>query len=124
YLTGVSSGAGLAVALATILDIDFALMPIIAFAGALAASTIVATMSRSPSGLSITKLLLSGVALSAICSSLITLALVASGNPAKSQGIFFWLAGGIAGRTWAEMETAAIYVGAGLFLSLLMSKPL
>jgi iron complex transport system permease protein len=124
YLTGVSSGAGLAVALASLINMDISLIPVAAFGGALLASTLVAVMSRSPSGLSITKLLLSGVALSAICGSLMTLALVSSGDPAKTQGIFFWLAGGIAGRSWPELQTASIYIICGALIAMVFSKPL
>src|SRR5215470_16358899 len=64
YLTGVSSGAGLTVALAMLFGVDFAFVPAFALIGATAASLLVAVMARSPSGLSITKLLLAGVALS------------------------------------------------------------
>src|SRR5580693_6005604 len=64
YLTGVSSGAGLAIAAAMFFHLDFTAIPIAAFVGGLAASTVVALMSRSPSGLSVTRLLLSGIGLS------------------------------------------------------------
>lgn len=124
YLTGVSSGAGLAVALATLVNLDFSLIPLSALIGAFSASTVVASMSRSSYGLSITKLLLSGVAISAICGSLITLALVYSGDPSKSQGVFFWLAGGIAGKNWMELETAAVYIAIGTLITFICSKPL
>lgn len=124
YLTGVSSGAGLSVACAILLGVDFALVPIAAFLGGLVVSMIVAIMARGPQGLSVTKLLLAGVAVSAICGSLITLILVASGNPTQAQGIFFWLAGGIAGRGWNELACAASYVFVGLTCALFLSKPL
>ncbi|MBI4533978.1 MAG: iron ABC transporter permease [Candidatus Melainabacteria bacterium] len=124
YLTGVSSGAGLAVAIAIIFGVAFAFVPAAAFLGGLAASLIVALMSRSPSGLSVTRLLLSGVALSAICSGLITLFLLNSGDLGRSQGLFFWLAGGLSGTTWNELCPACLYSGAGLATVLFMSKPL
>lgn len=124
YLTGVSSGAGLFVAIAVITGMSFTLVPLVAFSGGLAASLIVAFMARSPSGLSVTKLLLAGVALSAVCGAFITLTLVSAKTAASSQGLFFWLAGSVAGRTWAEFYPAAAYVFAGMALALLMSKPL
>ncbi len=124
YLTGVSSGAGLAVALAMAASLDFAFVPLVALAGALAASLTVAAMARGPQGLSITKLLLSGVALSAICGALITLLLIHSQSAIGSQALFFWLAGGISGSSWAELLPAAGYIGAGLALAGAMSKPL
>ena len=124
YLTGVSSGAGLAIAAAMFFQLDFAAIPLAAFLGGLIASTIVALMSRSPSGLSVTRLLLSGVGLSAICGAFITLILTNSPSLAQTQGLFFWLAGGIAGRTWSELGPASCYTAAGLLIALLMSKQL
>jgi iron complex transport system permease protein len=124
YLTGVSSGAGLAIAMAMFFGLDFALMPAAAFTGGLAASAIVAFMSRSPSGLSVTKLLLAGVGLSAICGAFITLILTNSPSLAQTQGLFFWLAGGIAGRTWSELGPAAGYAAAGFVIALALTKQL
>jgi iron complex transport system permease protein len=124
YLTGVSSGAAVAVALAMWFQLGFSLIPVAAFSGGLVASLVVATMSRSPSGLSITRLLLSGVGLAAICSALITLILTNSPTVAQAQGLFFWLAGGIAGRTWSELIPATCYTAAGLLVALAMGKQL
>lgn len=122
YLTGVSAGAGLAIALGLTCGLPFALIPLVAFAGGLAASTVVALMSRSPSGLSVTRLLLSGVGLSAICSAFITLIVLNSPSFAQMQGIFFWLAGGISGRAWSELIPASLYTLVGVVIALLMSK--
>jgi iron complex transport system permease protein len=128
YLTGVSSGAGLAVTMAMITGCDFALLPAAAFVGGLCASLVVAFMARSSPGsaigFSVTKLLLAGVAISAICGSLITLILTLSGNIAKVQGIFFWLAGGISGASWNVLEAAFAYVAIGFAIALAMSKSL
>jgi len=124
YLTGVSSGAGVAVALAMMLHFDFSFVPLAAFTGGLISSLIVAFLARGPAGLSITRLLLSGVGLSAICSGLIMMLMTNFANLAQSQGIFFWLAGGIAGRTWSELIPACITTSIGLAAALLMSKQL
>lgn len=124
YLTGTSSGAGLAVAIAMICGLGFSFIPLAAFAGGLAASLVVAIMARSPAGLSVSKLLLSGVALSSVCGGMITLIMVSAANPALSQGLFFWLAGGISGRTWTELCPAATYIATGVAAALVLSKPL
>lgn len=122
YLTGVSSGAGVTAALAISLGMSFQIIPLAAFVGGLTASTIVATLSRSPTGLSVTRLLLAGVALSTICGGLITLIITMGGDPVRAQGIFFWLAGGISGRTWDELAPTAFYTTAGIIAALAMSK--
>lgn len=124
YLTGVSSGAGVTVAIGITLGLSFNFIPLAAFTGGLVASLIVATLARNPTGLSVTKMLLAGIALSTVASGIITLIITNGGDPVKAQGIFFWLAGGIAGRTWQELIPAASYTAVGLLLAFLYSKQL
>lgn len=124
YLTGVSSGAGVTVAIALSMGLTFTVVPVCAFVGGIAASLIVASLSRNPTGLSITKMLLAGVALSAVCSGIITLVITNGGDPVKAQGIFFWLAGGISGTTWGECMPVAIYTCVGFIAALILSKQL
>jgi iron complex transport system permease protein len=123
-LTGVSSGACLAVAAAIILGLDFSLVPAAALAGGFFASLIVALLAKSPSGVSIHRLLLSGVALSAVCSGLTTLLICLAGGSIKAQGIYYWIAGSVSGKGWSELIPAGLYSAAGLLLALIMSKPL
>jgi iron complex transport system permease protein len=122
YLTGVSSGAGLAVAAAIIIGLDFSLMPASAFLGGLAAALLVAQIARRAGGLSVTRLILGGVAISAVCGSLITLIITQSAGAPQAQGIIFWLAGGIAGRGWSDLSTLSIYTIGGIIATLLLSK--
>ncbi|HMO23345.1 MAG TPA: iron ABC transporter permease, partial [Candidatus Melainabacteria bacterium] len=122
--TGVSSGAGVTVAIALSLGLSFSYVPVIAFSGGLVASLIVASLAKIPTGLSVTKMLLAGIALSTICSGIITLIITNGADPIKAQGIFFWLAGGISGRTWQELIPAAGYTVFGILLALVLSKQL
>ena len=122
YLTGVSSGAGLAVAVAIIVGLDFSLMPASAFLGGLAAAILVAQMAKRAGGLSVTRLILGGVAVSAVCGSLITFSSTQAGCAPQAQGIIFWLAGGIAGRGWSDLTTLSIYTAGGIIFTLLFSK--
>ena len=124
YLTGVSSGAGVTVAIGLTLGLSFSFVPIAAFIGGLVASVIVASISKNPSGLSVTRMLLSGIALSTICSGIITLIITNGGDPVKAQGIFFWLAGGISGRTWEELLPASAYTFIGFVIALIFAKQL
>jgi iron complex transport system permease protein len=124
YLTGVSSGAALAVSLVMMTGLNFALMPIAALLGGLAAALLVALMARSSSGLSITRLLLGGIAVSAVCSSLITLAMTSFASGSKTQGLFYWLAGSVSGRTWTELAPPALYIALACLSALVLSKPL
>jgi iron complex transport system permease protein len=122
YLTGVSSGSGLAVAMALTINCDFRLIPLVAFAGGLAASLVVARMAKSPIGLSVTRLLLAGVGVSAVCGGVISLLLTTSPNLAQAQGIFFWLGGGIAGKTWTDLTPVLPCTVFGITAALVLSK--
>lgn len=124
YLTGVSSGAGVTVAIGLSMGLSFAYVPVVAFVGGLVASLIVASLAKNPTGLSVTRMLLAGIALSTICSGIITLIITNGGDPVKAQGIFFWLAGGISGRTWQELIPASSYTIIGFILALVLSKQL
>lgn len=124
YLTGVSSGAALAVAAAVIMSAPFSLMPMAALSGGLAVSVLVAVMARTPSGLSITRLLLAGIAVSAVCSSLITLCLTNLAGAGKVQGLYYWLAGSINGKSWGELTAAGGYIIVGIIVAFVLSKPL
>jgi iron complex transport system permease protein len=130
YLTGVSSGAALGAALAILLHLDLSLIPILAFAGGLAASFLVAYLARAKSssgcfaGISVPRLLLAGIALSAIVTAMIQLAMNAFGSQLMSQGLNLWVLGGLSGRTWSEIEPASLYIAIGFGLAVLAAKPL
>lgn len=126
YLTGVSSGACVCVAISVALGMSFDLVPFAGLAGGLVASVIVAYVARSHdyTGLSVTRLLLAGVVLSTFLIALTSLVILFSGNPVLSQGLLFWLAGGISGKSWTELVPASIYTFIGIFLALLFSKQL
>lgn len=124
YLTGVSSGAALVVALIMLTGTSFALMPLAALGGGLVAALVVAVLARTASGLSISRLLLAGIAVSAICNSFITLIMTRFAEGAKVQGLFYWLAGSVSGRTWSELEPVGVYVLLAIIAALLLSKPL
>jgi iron complex transport system permease protein len=124
YLTGVSSGAGLAVAAVMLFALDFAFLPVAALTGGMIASVIAAAMARTAGGISVSRLLLAGIAISAICSSLITLLVTTSGEVARAQGVFYWLAGSLAGANWVELQSASAYVVVALVVAMFMTKPL
>ncbi|MBX9690681.1 MAG: iron ABC transporter permease [Candidatus Obscuribacterales bacterium] len=124
YLTGVSSGAGLAVTIAIVLGVDFAFIPALSLAGGLAASTVVLLLSKSNEKISVSRLLLCGVALSAFCGAIITMLICSGQGSVRTQGIYYWLAGSVSGKSWTEISSAGVYIAAGVVLALLTSKPL
>ena len=124
YLTGVSSGAGLAVALALTARVDVAFIPVFAFVGALVVSVIVARLAHTNDGLSVNRLLLGGVGVAAITGGAMTLLLTMNPVFSQTQGIFFWLAGGISGRGWTELWPAVCCTAIGITAIMFLSKPL
>ncbi|MBS1990516.1 MAG: iron ABC transporter permease [Cyanobacteria bacterium SZAS LIN-3] len=130
YLTGVSSGAALGAAGAILMHADLSLIPIFAFVGGLGASFLVAQLARLKTesgyygGISVPRLLLAGIALSAIVTAVIQLAMNAFGTQLMAQGLNLWVLGGLSGRTWPEITPASIYIAIGLGLALLAAKPL
>ncbi len=124
YLTGVSSGAGLAVALSVIAGVDFGLIPMISLAGGMAAAFVVLLMAKTAKGISVSRLLLSGVALSAFCGAVITILICSGQGSLRSQGIYYWLAGSVSGKSWTDLASTGVYIAAGALLAFVTSKPL
>ncbi len=112
YITGVSAGAALAAAVGFMLGVTFALIPAIAFAGGLICAAIVAAIGAGDSASGNLRLVLAGVAVSALASALVTLILLQRGQ-SGGLGILAWLAGGINGRGWNDLALMAIYLSVG-----------
>ncbi|MBC5804749.1 MAG: hypothetical protein DLM53_08555 [Candidatus Eremiobacter antarcticus] len=113
YITGVSGGAALAAAAGFSLGAPFVLIPAAAFGGGLACAAIVALVAGNEAANGNLRIVLVGVALSALCSAVVTLVLL-HGGPNGGLSLLAWLAGGINGRSWADVGWCAAYLGAGV----------
>jgi iron complex transport system permease protein len=113
YLTGVSAGAGAAIAIGVTLGVGVATVPALGFAAGLATAIVVAVLARRGSGLDAERLILAGVSISALMSALIALALTRLANGNASQEIIAWLAGSLAGRGWPDLLGALPYAIVG-----------
>jgi iron complex transport system permease protein len=116
FVTGVSAGAALAAATALAAGIAFALIPAVAFVGGLACAAIVAALGSGDSPSGNVRLVLAGVAVSALASAVVTLILLQ--HAGADQGILAWLAGGINGRGWSEAALVSVYLAIGFALAL------
>lgn len=123
YIVGVSSGAGLGATVAMGLGIDFWFfglsgIGLMAFAGALIVTALVYMISLRGGQLPVTTVLLSGVALGALASSITSYWMVAvRGDLFDTQRILFWLMGSLASRRWEHVHLAWPQILAGaLFL--------
>ncbi len=120
YILGISSGATLGAALAITLGISetvagFGIVTVASFAGALLATFLVYSLAIRRSRISMTSLLLSGVAVSYFLSSLVSLILVF--NEEDVAKIVYWTMGSLAGVSYVQL---AILIPAVLIGSLLL----
>jgi iron complex transport system permease protein len=116
YLTGVASGAGVAIAIAATLGVAAVLVPPLGFCSGLATAVLVAVLARRGPRLDPERLVLAGVSLSALLSAVVTLAIERLARGTASEAILAWLAGSLAGRGWNELGAAAPEAIAGALL--------
>lgn len=129
YILGISSGAAAGASLfylgflPALLSRSFS-MPLAAFIGGFVSISIVYLVARSGSSISVARLLLAGVAMSALMGALTALITFASPEPNKLRAILFWLQGSLSGTRWSLVLLPAIATGLGLVLLLGLSRPL
>ncbi len=124
FLTGASAGAACAIAFALALGIGIAYLPLIAFLAALGTVVLVATLSRSGSGLSSDRLILAGISLSTLFASVVTLIILLEPNVGTTLGILAWIGGSLSGRGWPELRWATVYAVAGFALAVALAPTL
>jgi iron complex transport system permease protein len=113
YLLGVSNGAavGTMLALAFFANLAFA-RPVLAFAGAAAATLTVYFLARSRAGMNAERLILSGVIVTTFLSSLIVL-FTSMLDATKLRSFTFWLLGDLTNASWENfyLSSAAVLLG-------------
>ncbi len=125
-LLGVGSGAALGAVLAVRFGWAagiFLALPLSAFAGAMAAILLVYALAHASGRASLHALLLTGLAVSTLCSAGTSVMLVAT-EEFRVKTVLFWLAGGLEGRSWSHLQLAAPLIGAGSLALLLLARPL
>jgi iron complex transport system permease protein len=118
FLTGVSAGAGAAIAIGVVLGVATGLVPALGFAAGLGTALLVAALARRGSGIDVERLILAGVSLSALFSSIVALALTRL-SQGGAEEILAWLSGSLAGRGWNEVLWTSPYLIAGMLLALI-----
>ena len=108
YILGISSGASLGATAAILLGIGVTLgenfVGIAAFIGAFFVSLLVVFIANLGGRASSTKLILSGMALSAVCSAFASFIVYFANNAEGMQNITYWLMGSLAGAKWELLE--------------------
>ncbi len=111
-LVGVSSGAALAAAitivlgdkflLAAVTNVPFEVLPIAAFVGALAATSVLYRIATHDNRTSIAIFLLGGLAIAALANAAIGL-LVFLADDRQLRDVTFWMLGSLGGATWGKV---------------------
>ena len=129
YIVGASSGASAGAALFFLGFLPPVLskaisMPVAAIAGAWLAVTVVFLVARSGPVLSTGRLLLAGVAMSALLGSVTAFITYASPEPDKLRAVLFWLLGSLTRANWSQV-IAPILISATSALALwALARPL
>jgi iron complex transport system permease protein len=125
YLIGVAQGASLGAVIGFLLPAAFSLsavgvIPIFAFIGAIVSTIIVYLLARRGKTLPVTTLILAGVALSALLSSIVSYLVIFSGN--KLHSIIFWLMGSFSGAEWSEVLIVLPYIAVGTAVIVIFAR--
>ena len=104
YILGISSGASLGATFAIMLGFGAVLggnfVGVMAFIGALLVSFGVLLLANIKGSATSSKLILAGMALSAVCSSFSNFIIYIANDKAGMQSVTYWLLGSLAGAKW------------------------
>ena len=126
YVLGISSGAKLMVAVATVLmigsrkGVSSALLIVAAFAGAMLSMGLVMLMAHRESRSS--RLIVGGVMIGYICAA-ITDFIVTFADDTSIVNLYSWSRGSFSGASWDDVGVMAIVVLSTAFIVFLLSKP-
>jgi iron complex transport system permease protein len=127
YVLGTASGAALGAAIGILIPfrllfLEFGLVHVLAFGGAVGAVLVVERLSRRGTLASLTGLLLTGYAVSSLLAAGLALVMTASGQSLRQ--IFFYLLGSFDGATWLRLAGAAPIVLVGVIALALRARSL
>ncbi|MBD2666967.1 iron ABC transporter permease [Richelia sinica FACHB-800] len=123
FILGISAGAGLIVIVMIVLQVFPVAIPIAAWLGAIFTSALVIFLGRAGGGISVERLILGGVAVSALFGAIqSTLLLLAEDG--QIQIALSWLVGSLNGRGWKEVSTAGPYIIVALLVGCLLARSL
>ena len=128
YILGISSGASLGATSAILLGVGAALGPnfvgIAAFIGAFVISLAVLFISNLGGRSNSMKLLLAGMALSAVCGAFSSFIVYFANNKEGMQTIAYWMMGSLAGAQWGELAVIAPIIIASILFFWTQSRVL
>jgi iron complex transport system permease protein len=117
YLTGGSAGAAFTIAVAIALGWPAPTFAGLAFVAALTTTVGVAALARRGRGVSPERLILAGIAVTALFAGLTTLIIMLAPNAEVSLSIIAWLGGSLVGHSWTDLGWATLYAAFGFALA-------
>ncbi len=126
-ILGVSSGAATGAVLVMRFGLIFLgafTLHIAAFVGGLAALTVVFWIARTGGRMTPTRLVLAGIAMSAVLSALTSLLVLTSPDPQLAARVLFWTLGGFGSAQWKLLPIPVIALTLGLAIMLLQARRL
>lgn len=121
FLLGISAGAGLVAVTMLSLGLLSQWVPLGAWLGAMLTTLFVYLLARQGTTLSVERLLLGGVAVSALFGA-IQSALLLMSDDGRVQAALTWLVGSLNGRGWQEVKIAGPYILIALIVSCLLAS--
>ena len=126
YILGISSGASLFAALGIIMGLTIFgsfTIPLLAFIGAVITGGIVGIMGWKRGGIRPERLLLAGIGLSFLFSSLLMLIMSVSTDEGVRRAIL-WIFGDLSMSDWSLIPYGFVFVTSGVFISIARAKAL
>lgn len=124
YILGLSNGAALGAAIGMVFTISFIpiaiTVPVLAFIFCLGTMILVYSLSRVSGTTQTETLLLSGIAVSALLSALVSLMTFLAGD--QMEGIVFWTMGSLSKATWSNLMFVIPVISVGIFIMTTMSR--
>ena len=127
HVLGVSSGAALGSAIATVFGLEatnlgLSALSLCAFGGAIFAAAAVLALSRIDGRTGTASLLLAGVAMGAFLSAMLSGLLAL--NREKADSVYMWTMGSFAAASWSKLRLAAPVTALGCLISTLYARDL
>lgn len=113
YLLGVSGGAAVGAVLASAAGLSAAALPVVAFAGAALAVTLVLIVARASGARGDPRtLLMAGVVVGAFANAVI-MVLLAGASANAERSALWWMMGSLNGATWSGVASVGVWVVIG-----------
>ena len=129
YTLGIQSGAGMFAAFSIAFWGKIPILStlstnLMAFIGAMFSMVIVYFIASKERGYSNSKLVLTGISISMLCSAITQLIISFAPDNSKVRGIVFWMMGGLGGVHWEDVPFAVIAVIIGFIVAIILAEQL